>query len=241
MEDNNKMNSGSVDEFGNNVEFVKESSDNKATLDEFEKEAKEKALFLKEIQKNEDFCDEKCQRNWAESAKGAVGFAGDAIGLTLLKLSGNKELAYKVIKGGRKLAQGTGAVVLTTVTTGKKANETLHNHVDVEGLKERATEIRDGVYEKIEAKKMNKTQSQPIYPDSDFETKQDPFKVVKNFSEKVTTLLDQAGTKVEEMKEKRDEKSEAKRQEDVAKKVAEFEALYKDEKIEETIEESKKY
>lgn len=199
-----------VDEFGNKVEYVKNEA--KETMDQFQQEVEEKAAKVgRQVERkaNKVRIEENAKAAGQKVGRGAKGFfefAGDSIGLMILKSGGNRDLAYRVIKAGRNVGQGAEKVFNTTLSQGGKLIGNAQEHIDVEQIKTKAGEIKNTVGEKFE----------------DVRQAAEDKGVGQNLK-----------TKVEDMFRRRKDEAEADKSEeelkaDLENKIAEFEKLYEE-------------
>ncbi len=201
-----------LDEFGNKVEFttseVKDglqeaSRDLEEGFDEARSDARQK-ITREKIESGA----ESGGRKLGHGARSLLEFAGDSIGLMLLKNNGSRELAYKVIKGGRFLGETAETVLGTVMKGGGKVVGKASEKVDVAELRQKAGEVADTMKDRVR--------------DSEL-------------LEKVN--VESVKTKVEDMfqnvtdKFRMDPETQEQKKADLEAKIAAFEKLYEEETI----------
>lgn len=217
------------DEFGNKVEYVsaeakrllEEQADAyRADYNEFQEDARKK------FDRNQ--FERKAQTGGARIGKGArelLEFAGDTIGLFLLKNRGDRELAYKVIKGARKAGETAEGILGQVFTEGGKVVGQAAEQVDVDSLRDKAVELKDEMVRKVE--------------DSDLlenvrvdELKNKVGDTLHKVTEKVKTVRADLTDEQESAEQKK---------EDLEAKIAAFEKLYEEESIERELHSNEGY
>lgn len=141
------------DEFGNKVEYVaSEAADDlkdtgaelREGFNEFKDEAKRKADRLHMEGKIKD-----TGTTISRGAKSLLEFAGDAIGLMILKSGGSRDTAYKVIKGGRDAAETAEHVLDKAFSGGSKVVGEATEKMDMDAIRHRAEEMKERISQKV--------------------------------------------------------------------------------------------
>lgn len=207
------------DEYGNRTEFTPTEFENgemeavealEETIGKFETEAQKefnRARFEARATRG--------GRRLGHGTRAALEFAGDSIGLLILKNGGRRDLAYKLIKGSRKAGEAAESMVNTTVRQGGKLLGATAEQVDVDYLKERAEEVKEDVTRKVKQ--------------SDVLEKIEP----EHVKAKAKDLYHSVTARVQEGKEKLlkpdDPAEDLRKQEELDRKIEAFEKLYEDE------------
>ncbi|GEM_PF-3705235 len=123
-------------------------------------------------------------------ARNLLQFTSDSIGLIILKRSGNKKLAYNVIKTGRDIADTAGSVVGTTIKTGGVLAEGLVSSATSGKVKEAVETVKEKVSDT--AHKM----------DEDIKKSGDMEGLKNRISNMIKEKLDEAGEFKDEAKDK---------------------------------------
>ncbi len=207
------------DEFGNRIEFTPADSENadiesvealEETIEQFESEAQKqfnRARF--EAKATES------GKRLGHGVRSVLEFAGDSVGLIILKNGGRRDAAYKLLKGSRKVGKMAETIVNSAVRQGGKLLGATAEQVDVDYLKERAEEVKEDVTRKVKQSDV----LEKIEPD--------------HVRAKAKDLYQNVTAKVQEGKEKLfkpDDPEEARlKQEELERKIEAFEKLYEDE------------
>lgn len=208
-----------LDEFGNKVEFT--TSDVKEGLQEASKDLEEgfeeSAGYAKRKFNRADL-EEKAETGGRKIGKGArsfLEFAGDSIGLMLLKNNGDRDLAYKIIKGGRDFGQTAEDLLGKAIKGGGKVAGAASEKVDVDQLRQKAGEVVDSVTQKVK--------------DSDLLDKVN----VEGMKTKVEDMFQNVTEKVAQSKDKfkNDPAMQEQKKADLEAKIEAFEKLYEEETI----------
>src|SRR5690606_2748868 len=85
-----------------------------------------------------------------KSARSLFEFAGDSIGLLILKNQGKKDLAYQIIKGGRDLGKTAEDLLGKVFREGGKVVGETAEKVDVDSLRQKAEEVKVSLTQKLE-------------------------------------------------------------------------------------------
>lgn len=208
-----------LDEFGHKVEFT--TSDVKDGLLEASNDLedgyeKAKESFRQKFDRAQ--FEHKAEARGKKVGKGARNlfeFAGDSIGLMLLKNNGNQDWAYKIIKGGRLLGETAETVLDKVISGGGKVAAGVADKVDIDELRHKADEVADTVKEKVK--------------DSELVSKVD----IKGMKTKVEDMFQDVSDKVTQGidKLKPDPISREQKKADLEAKIEAFEKLYEEEAI----------
>lgn len=208
-----------LDEFGHKVEFT--TSDVKDGLLEASNDLedgyeKAKESFRQKFDRAQ--FEHKAEARGKKVGKGARNlfeFAGDSIGLMLLKNNGNQDWAYKIIKGGRLLGETAETVLDKVISGGGKVAAGVADKVDIDELRHKADEVADTVKEKVK--------------DSELVGKVD----IKGMKTKVEDMFQDVSDKVTQGidKLKPDPISREQKKADLEAKIEAFEKLYEEEAI----------
>lgn len=217
------------DEFGNRVEYIKSEASREVSdaaeelrddINEFRDEARKKFDRLQ--------FEGKAVKGGIKAGKGARGlleFAGDSLGLLILKNQGSKDLAYKIIKGGRSLGETAEDLVGKAFREGGKVVGQAAETVDVDKLRDKADEVKDQV-----ARKISETELlEKVKPDE--------------IKAKLEDAFQKAGEKVREVKSDliEDPETAEKKRADLEAKIEAFEKLYEEESIERELHSTEGY
>ena len=219
------------DEYGNRTEFTpNESEGNEMDAVDALQETIERFEFEEEHQFNRARFEEKAASRGQSLGKGArtaLEFAGDSLGLIILKNGGNRDLAYKLIKSGRKVGETLESVVNVSVKEGGRLLGNAAEQVDIDYLKERAGEVKNDVKRTVK--------------ESDVMEKIEPEYIKARAKDMVHTVTE----KVQEGKEKffkpEDPEEARRKQEELEAKIEAFEKLYEDEEREIELHQNKGY
>ena len=199
-----------IDEFGNRVEYIKSESveeshetadENLEDFNEFREDAKKK---FDRIQ-----FENKATKGGEKAGKGArslLEFAGDSLGLLILKSQGNKELARKIIKGGRSAGETAENFLGKAFRQSGKVVGQAAEKVDVDALWNKAEDMKEQMSQKV---KPNEIKS----------------KISEAF-QKVEGMVQEIKTDMQD-----DPEQAEKKRADLEAKIAAFEKLYEEESI----------
>lgn len=207
------------DEYGHRTEFTPTESqvdDQEAvealeeTIEKFEAEAKKdfnRSHFEAGVSRG--------GQRFGHGTRAVVEFTGDSVGLLILKTSGHRALAYKVITGGRRAGQAAEVAVSKIVTGGGKLLGITAERMDVDYLRERAGEIKDDVSHKVkESDVLEKIEAEHI-------------------KAKAQDLYQNVSARVQEGREKifkpEDPEEARLKQEELEQRIEAFEKLYEEE------------
>lgn len=212
-----------IDEFGNKVEFTTtEVKDGLLEASRDLEDGFEAAAQSAKRKSGRAHLEEKAESGGKKIGQGArriLEFAGDSIGLLLLKNNGDRDLAYKIIKGGRDFGQTAEDLLGKAIKGGGKVAGAASEKVDVETLRQKAGEVVDTVKEKVK--------------ESDLLDKVN----VEGMKTKVEDMFQNVTDKVAQGKEKfkSDPAMQEKKKADLEAKIEAFEKLYEEETIREEL------
>ena len=224
MEDHDKF-----DEFGNKVEYV--SAEAQWQLDE------PAEAFRSDYNEFEDEARKKFDRQQFErravSGGAKIGrgtrdlleFAGDSLGLFLLKNQGDRDLAYKIIKGARKAGAAAEEVLGQLFTEGGKAVGKAAEQVDVDALRDKAADLKAEVTRKVQ--------------DGDLLENLPVEEIRTKVEEAIHKVTDKVRTVKADLSE--DPVSAEQKKADLEAKIAAFEKLYEEDSIDRELHSSEGY
>lgn len=142
-----------IDEFGNRVEYIKSDTgeeshetaeETRENFNEFRDDAKKKFDRLQ--------IEHKAVKGGQKAGKGVrslLEFAGDSLGLLILKNQGNKDLAKKIIKGGRSAGETAENLLGKAFKQSGKVVGQAAEKVDVDTLLKKAEDMKEQMLQKV--------------------------------------------------------------------------------------------
>ncbi|MFB0958718.1 hypothetical protein [Proteiniclasticum sp. QWL-01] len=220
---------GKFDEFGNKVEYTSANA-----YEEFESDHTQPGEGFNEFQEearrkfNRIQFEGKAARGGekvGKSARSLFEFAGDSIGLLILKNQGKKDLAYQIIKGGRDLGKTAEDLLGKVFREGGKVVGETAEKVDVDSLRQKAEEVKVSLTQKLEETEL----LEKVKPDE--------------IKSKLEGAFHKVTEKVQDLKSDltEDPVSAEQKKADLEAKIEAFEKLYEDESIERELHSTEGY
>lgn len=207
------------DEFGNRVEYSAAEGEHE---DPEALTALEETIERFEAEESKKFDRGRFEARAAQGGqrlgrgtRSLVEFVGDSLGLAILKTSSRKDLAYKVIKGSRTFGHGAENLVDKAVTQGGKLLGGAAEQVDVDYLRERAQEVKADLSQNVK--------------ESAVLEKVEPAKIKAKAQDVYHSVFDKLREGKDRLSGREDPVQAAKKQEELAERIAAFERLYEEE------------
>ena len=209
-----------IDEFGNRVEYIKSdlNHDDQTTANGSQEDFNE---FRDDAKKKFDRIqfENKATRGGQKAGKGArslIEFAGDSLGLLILKNQGNKKLAKTIIKGGRSAGETVENIFGKVFNEGGKVMGQAAEKVDMDLLLKKAEDMKNQLSQTVKPGEIKNKLSEAF--------------------QKIEEMIQEIKSDVQDSPEKAEKKRA-----DLEAKIAAFEKLYEEETTDWEIHSSEGY